>query len=62
MELCPSKRFGENVGKLVLGVDVTSLHTPVLMKWYLIRMCLLLSWKTGFLATGQCQSRLAELN
>jgi hypothetical protein len=46
-ELDPPKGFGEQIRKLILGVDVARLETPFSkqprMKWYLTRMYLLRS-------------------
>ena len=66
LELDPSKGLGEKVSELVLGVDVAGFDAPLiqaapdkvmlpsskqlLIKWYLMQMCLLRSWKTGFFA------------
>ena len=56
-ELDPPKGLGEQVRKLVLGVDVSALMLPSSkqpqMKWYLTRMCLLRSWNTGFFARAR---------
>jgi hypothetical protein len=45
-ELDPPKGLGEQIRKLVFGVDVARLEVPfkqLRMKWYLTRMCLLRS-------------------
>jgi hypothetical protein len=46
-ELDPPKGLGEQIRKLIIGVDVARLEAPFSnqprMKWYLTRMCLLRS-------------------
>ena len=56
-ELDPPKGLAEQIRKVVLGVDVARLDASSSkqprMKWYLTRMCLLRSWKTGFFARAR---------